>query len=550
MRSGCRRFMLLCAIAVGGCGDSTSPGEQPATDLAKNIPLYSGSIGLVVDTRDIFKLGYRPATAEISFTGQPAFNDTVSIDSLTDVAILVIQNDSLSDAQKKAFANGIATTIIIRDTSHTELGRLEDVVQVDNSNVPLSITSPLPAVASPIVLGGPGAAYLLQREGTSDLVTRTSLVIRLPPPSNQVLDTITYDEEGYPALPDANRQLFTFTRRPDSTYRVGQWAAPDLVWCEAGILYSINPPHLQLVLELGQCPVANEARVVLEPDPDGWMRLKIVGGFFGGGDTASYVAWGPGGLTISRPDSSAPNSHDQASRFRLISNDIDWTISDQGTSFDQPIIPPAHLQFAYLGTLTNCSPASLTETVGDDITKSTNTTFTTLESVELFTGNVQTVGVKASASVDIPITGTSLLGPEVTVTAEASWQGAWSTNKTTTTENTQSTATTSTLAVSRARQLQVPPFTGVVVADYVKSIDNVVQPFTQRSRVRGVYHSNGARLSGQEIVTQMHFNLFQGVITRIGADFLEYTIRGDVQTNQFLQAETTVQEIPNACPQS
>jgi len=525
MRFGCCDVAVLCAISVLGCSSEVAgPGAtKPATpDIAKNIPLYSGSIGLVVDARDIFKHGYTPTTAEITFAGQAGFNTVLSFDSVTDVAILIIQNDSLSAAQKAAFAAGINTTIVVRDASHTELGRLQDVLNVDDSNRPVSIMTLLPPLGSPTVLGGPGAAYLLQREGVDNLVTRffgVSIGFR------------AYDEEPYQKPLNPAWQQFTFTQQADSTYLVGHLAAPDSIWCAYD---SFQPSGVVRVLRLDSLPSAQtclggEAHVVLEQDPDGWMRLKLK-------DTGTYVAWGTGGLTLG-------NSHAQASRFRLISDDIDWTISDQGTSFDQPIIPPAHLDFAYLGTLTNCSSATLTETVGNDVMQSTATTFTTLESVQLFTGNVQTFGVTASASamVRLPALG------ETTVTAQASWQGAWTTNKTVQTDNTTSTTTTSTIDVSRARQLQVPPFTSVTVADYVKSIDNVVQPFTQKSRLRGVYRSNGTPLSGQEVVTQMTFNFAKGVITRIAANYVEFTIRGQVQIDKFLLGETRVQENVNAC---
>jgi hypothetical protein len=239
----------------------------------------------------------------------------------------------------------------------------------------------------------------------------------------------------------------------------------------------------------------------------------------------------------------APNSRDDATRFRLISDDIDWTISDRGTSYDQPILPPAQLDFAYTGTLTNCSPATLTETVGDNITRSITHTFTTLESVQLFAGVDTKSGVKLTAStgVDVPPLG------DVTIGAEVSAEIQYTTNLTVKSENTISDATTATIAVSRERQLQVPAFTAVIVADYVKTIKNVVQPFTQTSRARGTHRSNRAPLSGLEIFTQLRFNQFQGVMTRVAADYVEFTIRGQVQVNQFLVGETTVQEKVNAC---
>ena len=526
---------ICAAIAMLGCSEgATGPGgNQPENDFAKHIPLYSGSIGLVVDTRDIFKKGYKPATAAISFTGQTAFDTVLTIDSLTDVAILTIQNDSLSDAQKTAFANGIATTIIVQDASHTELGRLADVVPVDNSNSPVSITTSLPLLAAPPVLGGSGTAYLLQREGVGDLVTRFF--------GATIGGNFTgYDEESYQAPLNPAWQQFTFTQRADSTYLVGHLAAPDSIWCA---YQALEAGGLVRVLRLDSLPSASHcqggaAHVVLEQDPDGWMRLKLK-------ETGEYVALGEGGLTLSHLGApGVPNSHDEANRFRLIADDIDWTISDRGTSFLQPVLPPAKLDFAYLATLTNCSPATLTETVGRSVTEGTTTTFSTSESSQLFAGVTGTIGTKFSASATIP---DPPLPIPVNVSAEVSTQLEVTTSVTLTKSNTSETSTTSTQEVSRERSLQLPPFTAVIVADYTKHIDNVIQPFTQKIRVRGAYKSTGTPLSGAEIITQLRFNFVQGVVTRVAADYVEFTIRGAVTTDHFLLAETTVQDNPTAC---
>jgi len=532
MRLGRCNVAVLGAIMVLGCSsDGTGPGAG-TPDVAKDIPLYSGSIGLVVDARDIFKRGYRPRTAEISFAGQAAFNTVLTIDSLTDVAILIIENDSLSAAQKDAFAAGIATTIVIRDATQSELGRLEEVLSVDDANTPVPITPSRPALVPPLVLGS-GALYLLQPEGYSELLTRAQ------------------SNAGYAVLPypqtNLARQQFRFTQQPDSSYLVGHAGAADSILClpEPPPLpppFPASFPRLQLdsLPSTGSdnC-TGGEAYLVLEQDADSLMRLKLKG-------TGEYVAWvNLNGLLFQHLVGGAfvPNSRDDASRFRLMSDDIDWTFSDRGTSFDQPILPPAQLYFAYTGTLTNCSSAILTETVGETSTRSITHTFTTLESVQLFTGLTTTSGIKLSASAGVKVPPLS----DVKIGAEVSGEIKFTTDLTVKRDNTIEDATTTTVAVSRERQLQVPAFTAVTVADYVKTIKNVTQPFTQRSRARGAHRSNGAPLSGLEIATQLRFNQFQGVMTRVGADYVEFTIRGQVQVDQFLVGETTVREKVNAC---
>ena len=537
MRSGWCAVAVLGAVSVIGCSDgATGPGSGPTDNPASHIVLYSGSIGLVVDTREIFRRGYTPTTVAISFTGQAAFDTVLSIDPVTDIATLIIQNDSLTASQKSAFTKGIATTIVVRDSNQAELGRLDDVIPVDDSNRPVHITTSLPLLAPPPVLGSTGAAYLLQREGTRDLVTRFS-------GATIGGNFAAYDEDAYHSPSDPAQQ-FTFVQRPDSTYRVGHLGAPDSSWC---VYESLQASGYYRVLRLDSMPAgracasSGEALVVLEQDADGWMRLKLK-------DTGEYVARGPGGLTLGHRASlgaqEIPNTHDQASRFRLISDDIDWTFGDRGTAFEQPILPPARVDFAYLATLTNCSSATLTETVGRSITQTTTTSFTTSESAQIFAGLSYTIGTKVGASAEIP---DPPLPIPVNVNAEVSTQLQLETNLTLTHGTTIDTTKTSQEEVSRERSLQIPPFKAVTVADYVKRIDDVIVPFTQTYRVRGTYRSTGASLTGPEIITQLRFNFVQGVITRVATDYVEFTVRGEVHTDHYLIAETTVQEKLNAC---
>jgi hypothetical protein len=45
-------------------------------------------------------------------------------------------------------------------------------------------------------------------------------------------------------------------------------------------------------------------------------------------------------------------------QVRIINADIRWTLINRGIKFNQPILPPARLDFAYSATLSNCSSAS------------------------------------------------------------------------------------------------------------------------------------------------------------------------------------------------
>jgi hypothetical protein len=52
--------------------------------------------------------------------------------------------------------------------------------------------------------------------------------------------------------------------------------------------------------------------------------------------------------------------------------------------------------------------------------------------------------------------------------------------------------------------------------------------------------NNGLPLSGPEIVTQLFSNLVTSAIKKVGEDFVDVTIRGNVKINRVLNAYTTV----------
>jgi hypothetical protein len=261
---------------------------------------------------------------------------------------------------------------------------------------------------------------------------------------------------------------------------------------------------------------------VLEQDDDGWVRVRPQG-------TAEYLVVGQDGRITLSPT---------ADRFRLITDDITWTVTDRGTTYHQPIKPPAQLDFAYAATIRNCSPAGLTETIGRTESRTQTTTFSTEESLQLFAGYELTIGASIGLEVGLSVA--------AKVTAELSFQHTLTVSATQTSSNTFTEESSKTTEVSRTRALDVPAFTAVEAYDAVRTIKNFRVPFTQVYRFSGTYQ-DGTPLTGAEILSQMLFNLVEGVPTAVGAQHVDIGIRGSALVDQMFEAESQVRELPGGC---
>jgi hypothetical protein len=166
---------------------------------------------------------------------------------------------------------------------------------------------------------------------------------------------------------------------------------------------------------------------------------------------------------------------------------------------------------------------------------------TTSESLELYSSNAGTTGYKIGLEIGVK------KGPgEVKLSGEFHKDWSYTTSSTVSTGSTLSDENEQTSEVSRTRTLEVLPGTGVEVYDAVRVVKNPRVPFTQVLRLKGAYN-DGTKLSGAELLTQMLFNLVQGVPTKVGVDYVDVSIRGEVFINEMFETETGAKDVPNAC---
>ena len=516
---------LLLALPIGCSDDPAAPQNDP--DDGDGIHTDDGGVGVVIDTRPIFRKGYPVATVTLAFPGRSQFDTELDVDPTTNLAILDIDTDDLTAGELAAFAAGVAANIVAAGADESALAtRDEGALVLDNSNTPLVMTTDLPFVPHTVALES-DLPYLVQRVGADGVV------------AGQSGSSSRFDPDATYVIDDRSQQFF-FTPVPDSD---GMYTVASFTGYEWDALYAwgVVESGGTRVIVLDSDGVLPPAGFVLQQDEDGWVEMKI-------SDAEEYLAFGALQPDGGRPLVLTAGDHD---RFRLICDDITWSVTDRGTAFNQPIMTPAILDFAYKGELRNCSGATLEESVGKSEQRTRTTTVGTTESLQLFTSEVRTFGVEigfsVTAKVGITLEGVGEAGEEATLSEQINVSDAFTTSRTQTSEQTWSRIVSTTEEVSRVRTLTLPPYTAVTVYDAVKTVEDVRVPFTQVLRITGTKKDGGRTLSGPEIRSQMLFNFVGGVIQAVGADYVDVGLRGFAVIDKLFQATTTVTEIEGAC---
>jgi hypothetical protein len=519
-------FLLLFIAVFANCNKDQSVDPIVDPELpSTNILVDDGTLGLVIDTRPIAKKGYQPATAEVAFSGSfSSYSQSIPVDPNTSVATLRLSSEELTDALKDQLSDGIAASIQILDNVSEILATYNDEVKVDNSNTPLKINTDLPMIYPELVIDE-NTPYFLQ-------------AITDDPDANNKLFRIRLDNAFEPGIDAITLKPFDQTQ-PDEYSFYFEAINDTLFHIKMELNNSGNPFYLRMsgpgyyysYYETNPANInVDHYKFVVKRDENGLIKIKPLSG-------------NPLGKRITGYDTQVAyaSTADNYLPVRMVAANITWSVEDRGTEFNDPILPPAKLDFAYKSILKNCSPAVLTETVGKSESQTKSYTVGTEESLELYSSHEARVDVTAGVETEV-----SLFGQSATASLEVSAGYTYTTSKTETTTNTWEETVEETIEISRVRDVEIPEFTSVEVFDAIQSIDNVKMPFVQKIRVRGYYDGTEA-LTGEDISSQLLANQFGGVITNIESDYVEISIRGTARINKFFETESQVNEILGEC---
>jgi hypothetical protein len=506
--------------------DNVAPEDKlPDVPPSTNLIVDEGSIGLVIDTRPIARKGYFPVSASISFSGALSdFSTEVSIDPNTNVGTLKIKAEDLTDDILDAFKDGVDAEIEITGRDIASLNIYSGSVRVDHSNNPFRMDTDL-ARRYPDLVIDPETPYFIQAISDDDDVSNKLYFLRIDNSREAGLDPIIYRD-----FYEDGREYFKFYFEPinDTLYHIKMnvpGRAPFYLRMSGpGNFYSYfetNPANIDVDIY----------KFVVKRAENGLVKIKPLSG---NPLSKNVTTWyGPQVAYSDGPDDYIP--------VRMVAANITWTVEDRGTLYNAPIMPPAKLDFAYKSILKNCSSATLTETVGKTESQTKSYTVGTEESLELYSSHEASVEVTAGVETEA-----SLFGQSASVSVEVSAGYTYTTSSTNTTTNTWEETVEETVEISRVRDVEIPPFTSVEVFDAIQTIEDVKIPFVQVLRVQGNYDDD-TRMTGSDIQSQLLANQFGGVISAIGDDYVDISIRGTSTVNKFFEVESQVNEIDGDC---
>lgn len=560
--------LLLCNLLLLNLNSCTTveilPDELPDGIEITNTGSYvintdNGERGLIIDTRQMSHQGYSAQTAEISFPNYNRFDTTLEIEENINIAVFNFANDSLSQEEQAAFSEGIMTLIEIHGEEGV-LGTFEGTVVVDDSNIPLNIDTNLDFIPSPVVLTSEVKQLIIFKSqwGTIDTPLDGVTTIQPNTGANPWGGTNDFDTSIEPYnLDTVLLQGFLFEQIDGNRYRIkvpeicedvnGQledctgldWANLEWSLISRGGYIKIEDDYNVVYGDLDDPSSASIFELV--PKENGWMEMNYVD------DDSNIIPWsyyhnGEFGFQ--------PATDGYIAQIRLIPDNIIYSIEDIGTTFLQPIIPPAILDFAYISTIRNCSNAIFNESVGRVESKTRTTSVSATERFKLFTKHEASANITLGFKATIKAGGTETtggIGAEFEVSGSRSLSYTYTTSQTASTENTIINSFEDQIEVSRVRTITVPAYTGVEVFDYIESADNVKVPFVKKFRISGINEANNLSLSGLELLTVMKGNLFGGLITNVEDESIVISLRGNSHVNSVFVASSGANDIENPC---
>ena len=499
---------------------------------------FAGELGMIVNTRNIAKKGYSPATAEIEIEATlGAYSQTVTIDPITFMGQVRISNEGLSAEAVKELEDGVAVTITISDGNGTVIISESLSIVVFRANPEpkeLNVTDLQETeVSSMVVLKEDTPYYIQSVDDDGRPLENAARVNPFAGFANIMTRSSNPKFTGVDEEPDFIFNFVPFPGEPN-TYAIKIQADGRFFSIANGIAIqgqNVDAPRLSIFTDF--------ADVLDRPNVENYKFIirKVSEGVYNilskPGERVLRVRRGIGFIADG-------NSADEVVSIRIISNSLDWSAEDIGTTFLSPILSAPGTDFGANSTLTNCGTGELSQTVGNNeevsstnsvgweerfsLTTSARTSVSTTVGTEFeagFFGNTANYNASVTAEAEV----------SASMTSESSFSGDFEKGITET--------------IFFQRTVTVPPGRASLVYDVAQIYDNTRVQFVQRFRLRAT--ESGNSLSGEELRSQLQFSRFSGVVLQIGSDFIDITVKGTLTLGKVLSAKSEVQDVEANC---
>lgn len=544
-------IVLMLCLAVLACSkdDDNNQNENNADlDLSEGITTadlntYKGQIGISISARDLAVKGYAPATATFTVSEEHnTIEETIEFDEDINVAQFSLEAEGLSQERRDELEDGVIVSVDIKDENDSVLAT-QTYTNVRFQANPNSLdinAEALPDSFIHLKFRERVKHYIqiVEADGSSD---NSAMFVNF----SSDLETWVQQRNGYDFNDDntgIKLHQFVLYEIPGQP---GVFAISANVTGNNPLLIkifnntliqedSINPENYDLSL----LDDHSKFRIVKNPS-NGLYTLRTLAS-----DTPLRKNTDSGATRFNDLN----NTNDPILYVRILTLDIDWTVTSLDTRHLPPILPAPVSDFAFNTKYTNCSQG-----VGSDTKMVTHTetkifTVSFEESLSMTSRNSQTttstIGMSANAS---------FFGVGFEVSSENSISNTTETEITNTSTQGNEESISEEIVYSTTRFIEVNPGTATNVYDAYQVYQNIRVPFIQRYEIRGSYINDptvdpvAGPLTGEEIATQyLQSNAINGgIITEFGTDYIEVTIRG---TNTLADVYETISRAEDADP--
>lgn len=540
-------MIFLSGLALQGCKDEP-PITPPIAEVemgpgleASDIEVYAGEIGVAIGTRKIARKGYLPVKATITVTGTH-FNaaETIEINNLTQIAYFSRPLEELTEAEEGELRNqGVTIEIQVFDANDAELGRYNaspvffssDAIRMEVETLledlrlnQIHINSSVNHHVQIMDRQTKRAKYAVSSELAGDTARVKSLLMNL--------SELNY-ESGGNALVNSR---YRFTKVPGkegvftiSVHREGRV----LYWYIAGASEVGVQNYRNWAINGGETNAADllNYQFKIEAGERGLYTFRSL-------STEQLLTLDGDHL---RADVVAPDP-DEIAYFRAINLDILWNFNTLQYKQMKPILPAARTEFAFNSTLINCSSGDLQQQVGREESKTTTLTSSWEESFSVSASASYSISTNSEASVTA-----GFFGGEVAYSQSVSTNFSVGVSATTSQSQAGSSSSSSSVTVSSLRTINVPSRKATLISDMYQTYRNIKIPYVQSFRIEGKYPNGGNDLSGMEILTQLNFNGFSGVVTEVQSTYVVLTVEGANFIDEMIQAQTVADDLPTDC---
>lgn len=545
-------FFALFILVITGCDrdDDATPsdtGVREGEGLSESdVEHDQGTIGLSISSRSIARKGYEPVTADITVDATTGdFSQAVPIDSLSNIAYLKFNNEDLTSEQRQELSDGVDVSVRILD----EKG---DLLEEENlSKVSFRSSPPNNEIRADDLADLYTDVHLREDVRYYMQITEKGNTDIYGAPSSEYYEYTggvtsyihvrkTEDLDYNSDFPDDNTTFYF--------QKIQELPENDIyaIYIKKGSKLF----YWHIKLEGKRVGIQNRLNHQLNggnTDPTDFPNYhftieKVEDGIY----TIQSVLY-DNPLVFESSDRNILKVQEdpdggETAYFRMLLFDIDWDIQTIGYKHLQPVLPPSQTSFAFNSTLINCSSGELSQVVGVSESRESKSISSWEESMSVSSSSEASVSVTIGAEVE-----TGFFGNKGKVSSSVTGSYTTSTSRTSTQTRSAALEKTETVVVSAERTITVPPGNATLVSDIYQSYENVRIPFVQRFRVKGTYREDGTVLSGEEILTQFSFNGFTGVVTEVGGDYIEVTVRGTNVIDRLIDTKTVAEDTPADC---